>query len=75
MEPRAIKAKSGKRKGCLTIFVSLNVLQIAADPEVARWSGQSLSSGSSQKYTASPILKVHSPMRGATFQRSRMQAN
>jgi hypothetical protein len=56
-------------------YVGRAVAHLAGDLEVARWSGQSLSSGQLLRSMASLIWMGLSPMLGATFVRSRMPAN
>ena len=55
-------------------FVGRAVAALAADPEVARWNGQSLSSGQLAGSTASPTSTAAGPTPGATSWRSRTPA-
>ena len=56
-------------------YVGRAVAHLAGDPEVERWSGQSLSSGQLAKVYGFTDLDGLSPMLGATLLRSRMPAN
>ena len=55
-------------------FVGRAVAALAADPDVARWNGESLSPASSPRSTASPTSTAPGPTPGATWSRSRTPA-
>ena len=56
-------------------YVGRAVAHLAADAEVARWNGQSLSSGQLAKVYAFMTSTARSPMPGATSLKFRTQAN
>jgi NAD(P)-dependent dehydrogenase (short-subunit alcohol dehydrogenase family) len=56
-------------------FVGRAVAALAQDPNVSRWNGKSLSSGSWRSSPASPISTAANPMPGGTSPKCKTQAS